>query len=125
MNLLALDEEGGDSLNGRLIALFDILQDALLQCRILHVLKQDGAVDSNLVCECGKDWFRIRSLRPLALKFKQCVVHLPVMALLACRFRGFGCGHGVRVDGDQWEVMKFQSDFRWIPVQYFLYERMI
>src|SRR5262245_38807152 len=52
-------------------------------------------------------------------------MHLPVMSLFTCSFSCFGCSHRIRMDADQWKMMKFEADLVRIPVQYFFYKRMI
>src|SRR5215510_4286806 len=52
-------------------------------------------------------------------------MHLPIMSLFACGLCCLGGSHRIRMNGDQWEMMKLESGAVRIAAQYFLHERMI
>src|SRR5262249_13673632 len=86
---------------------------------------ENRAINPDAICDGSKYRLRIRTIRPLSLILEQGVMHLPVMSLFTCGFRCFGGSHRIRMDADQWKMMKLETDLVRIPVQYFFHKRMI
>src|SRR5262249_8082247 len=56
---------------------------------------------------------------------EQGIVHLPVMTLIAGRFRCSRSRHGIGMDAYQWEMVEFEPELFRISVQNLFHKRMI
>ena len=125
VNALAVDEECRCLVELQFVGSRDILENTLLQGRGAESLHEPIQIQPDLARQGDYDRLRVVAFSPLALMFEESVMHFPVMILFTGCFGRQSAEHGIRMNADKREVMKFQPQLIGIAAQDLLHERMI